>query len=107
MVAAISSISATQRQPLATADLAERADRSASPGWDMPHSASSASSTPSARASARAASSSAALPLVHDAYAIFIADADPTSARSPPITRTSTALPANSRCTSPARVPDR
>ena len=67
MAAAISSISATQRQPLAAADPAARADRSVRPGWETPHSASSVSSTPSARASARAASSSAALPFVHDA----------------------------------------
>jgi hypothetical protein len=71
----------------------------------MSHSACSASSTPSARASARAASSSAALPLVHDAYAILTADAAAKSF--PPITRVSAALPANSRCTRAARVPDR
>ena len=43
------------------------ADRCRQAGLGQPHSASSASSTPSARASARAASSSAAVPLVHDA----------------------------------------
>ena len=47
------------------------------PGWERPHSSSSTDSTPSARASARAASSSAADPLVQDAYAIFTADAVP------------------------------
>ena len=67
MVAAISSISATHRQPLAAADPAARASRCARAGWEMSHSASRASSTPSARATARAASSSAELPLVHDA----------------------------------------
>ena len=73
--AAISSISATQRQPLAAAADADPSERAASPGWDMAHSASSVCSTPSARASARHASSSAPLPLVHAAYAIFTADA--------------------------------
>src|ERR1039458_8075896 len=77
MVAAISSISAIQRQPLAAADRAAPSERASSPCWDSPHSASSTSSTPSARASARAASSSAADPLVHDAYAILTA-APPT-----------------------------
>ena len=41
MVAAISSISATQRQPLAAADPAAAADRRSRPGWEMPHSSSS------------------------------------------------------------------
>src|SRR5271169_6525465 len=83
MVAAISSISATQRQPFAAADPAAPADRSSRPGWEMPHSASSVSSTPSARARARAASSRAAVPLVQDAYAIFTADAAPTAPAAP------------------------
>jgi hypothetical protein len=67
MASAICSISPIQRQALVSADLAALADRSARSGWDMAHSASSASSTPSARASARAASSRTAVPLVHDA----------------------------------------
>jgi len=69
----------------------------------MPHSSSRAGSTPSARASARAVSSKAADPLVHDAYAIFTADAVPGGA----ISRASTALPVNSSRTSTARLPDR
>ena len=77
MVAAISSISATQRQPLAAADPVAASQRFSRPGWERPHSSSSTGSTPSARASARAASSSAADPLVQDAYAIFTADAVP------------------------------
>src|SRR6266568_2483745 len=103
MVAAISSISATQRQPLAVADPVAAADRCSRPGWEMPHSSSRTGSTPSARASARAASSRAADPLVHDAYAIFTADAVPGAATS----RASTALPSNSARASPARSPDR
>ncbi len=67
MAAPISSISATQRQPLAAADRAAPSDRAARPGWDSSHSASSASSTPCSRASARTPSSSAAVPLVHPA----------------------------------------
>ncbi len=67
MLAAISSISATQRQPLVAAERAAPLDRSASAGWDRAHSASSTPSTPSALASARAVSTSAAVPLVHDA----------------------------------------
>ena len=67
MLAAISSISATQRQPFAVADLAARPDQSASAGWDSSHSASSASSTPPDLARARTVSSSAAVPLVHAA----------------------------------------
>ena len=67
MLAAISSISPTQRQPLAAADRAAPSDRPSSPGWDSDHSASRLSATPSAWASARAASSSAALPLVQAA----------------------------------------
>jgi hypothetical protein len=94
MAAAISSISVTQRQPLAAADPAACSDRPARCGWDSAHSASSASSTPSARASARAASSSAALPLVQDAYAILTADASVAPA---PVTRASASVPANSR----------
>ncbi len=75
MLAAISSISPAQRQPLALAAWAAPADRSVSVGWDSAHSASRTSSTPSALASARAVSSSEPLPLVHAAYAIFTADA--------------------------------
>ena len=67
MLAAISSISATQRQPFTAAESAESRDRSSSEGCDIAHSASSASSTPSTLASPRAASSSAAVPLVHAA----------------------------------------
>ena len=69
----------------------------------MPHSSSRAGSTPSARASARAASSRAADPLVQDAYAIFTADAVPGGGT----TRASTSVPANSACTSAARGPDK
>src|SRR5580704_17622238 len=83
MVAAISSISAIQRQPLAVADSAARADRSSRSGWEMDHSDSRVSSTPSARARARAASSRAAVPLVQDAYAIFTADAVTTTLPTP------------------------
>ena len=108
IAAAISSISATQRQPLAAADPAAATDRSSRPGWEMPHSASRVSgSTPSARASARAASSRAAVPLVQDAYAIFTADAAPTPAPARSTTRADTAVPSNSARTSPARGPDR
>src|ERR1700690_2191060 len=92
MVAAISSISATQRQPLLAADRAAPAERAFRPGWDRPHSASSTSYTPSARASARAASSSAADPLVHDAYAIFTADAAPAAPPAPAAPSWSTTL---------------
>ena len=44
-------------------------------GCDRRHSSTSASSTPSARASARTESTSAFTPFVHPAYAIFSADA--------------------------------
>ena len=67
MLAAISSISPTQRQPLAAADRAAPRDRPSSSGWDSAHSASRLSSTPSARASARTDRMSAALPLVQAA----------------------------------------
>src|SRR5580704_13703528 len=103
MVAAISSISATQRQPLAAADPAAPSQRFSKPGWERPHSPSSTGSTPSAWASARVASSSAADPLVHDAYAIFTADAVPGGGT----TRASTSVPPNSAWTSAARGPDR
>src|SRR6516225_9218926 len=103
MAAAISSISPTQRQPLAAADSFAASDRRSRPGWEMLHSSSRADSTPSARASARAVSSRAADPLVHDAYAIFTADAVPGGATS----RAATALPSNSARMSPARSPDR
>src|SRR6185503_13345639 len=76
MAAAICSISPTQRQPLAAAAAAAPSQRLSRPGWERAHSSSSTDSTPSARASARAASSNAADPLVQDAYAIFTADAD-------------------------------
>ena len=103
MVAAISSISPTQRQPLAVAAPSAPSQRFSRPGWERLHSSSSTDSTPSARASARAASSSAADPLVQDAYAIFTADADPGGGT----TRASTAVPPNSAATSAARGPDR
>src|SRR5438876_10876366 len=103
MVAAISSISPTQRQPLAAADPDAAADRRSRPGWEIPHASSRTDSTPSARASARAASSNAADPLVQDAYAIFTADAVPGGGT----TRASTSVPPNSACASAARGPDR
>ena len=87
MAAAISSISPTQRQPLAAADPSAPSQRFSRPGWEMPHSSSRTDSTPSARASSRAASSSAADPLVQDAYAIFTADAVPGGATSPRVHR--------------------
>jgi hypothetical protein len=103
MAAAISSISPVQRQPLAAADRSAPSQRFSRPGWDRPHSSSRTGSTPSARASARAASSRAADPLVQDAYAIFTADAVPGAGT----TRASTAVPPNSAWTSAARGPDR
>src|SRR5690349_24388793 len=103
MAAAISSISPTQRQPLAAAAAVAPSQRFSRPGWERAHSASSTDSTPSARASARAASSNAADPLVQDAYAIFTADADPGGGT----TRASTSVPPNSARISPARGPER
>ena len=92
MAAAISSISPIQRQPLAAADRSAASQRFSRPGWDRPHSSSRTGSTPSARASARVASSRAADPLVQDAYAIFTADAVPGGGT----TRASTSVPPNS-----------
>src|SRR6185437_2134597 len=91
-VEAISSISATQRQPLARAERAARSERSGKSGSDSRHSSRRACSTPSARASSPIASSNAAVPFVHAAYAIFSADAVPTS---PETTRASRRDPAN------------
>jgi hypothetical protein len=105
MASAICFISPVQRQPLAAADLAAPSDRPGRSGWDMAHSESRTSSTSSARASARAVSSSAAAPLVQAAYAIFTADAAPTRSRS--TMRASTAVPSNSRRTRAARGPER
>jgi hypothetical protein len=67
MLAAISSISATQRHPFLAADRAAVSERPARAGWDRSHSASSVCSTPSARARARTARISAAVPLVQAA----------------------------------------
>src|SRR5919201_2119808 len=89
-VAAISSISPTQRQPLLAADRAARTDCSGSSGSDRFHSSSSVGSTPSLRASERTARRSAAVPFVHPAYAIFTAEAAPIS---PETTRASTRVP--------------
>ena len=58
-------------------DLAALSARDDSSGCEIFHSRTSDSSTPSALASAHTARSSAALPLVHDAYAIFTVDAAP------------------------------
>src|SRR6266516_3357087 len=90
-VAAISSISPTHRQPFAWPDRAARSDRSSSSGSDPRHSSSRIGSTSAARASSRIAIRSAAVPLVQAAYAIFTADAAPTSSET---TRASTAEPA-------------
>ena len=67
IAAAISVISASQRQPLATAERVACCSRRTSSGWDSAHSSSSVPSTRSWCASDRAASSSAAEPLVHAA----------------------------------------
>src|ERR1019366_9954693 len=96
--------SATQRHPLAVADPAAPRERRSSAGWDSPHSSSSVSSTPSALASARTASSSAAVPLVHAPYAILTVEADQVL---PFMTRASSAVPSNSSRTVPAAGPDR
>jgi hypothetical protein len=67
MVAAISSISATQRQPFSIADRAAAWGRAVRAGWDCCHSATRVCSTPSARARARIARINAAVPLVQAA----------------------------------------
>src|SRR6266550_5979324 len=66
-VEAISSLSPTQRQPLACADRAARCDRSGRSGSEIRHSSCSGGSTPSARASSPIASRSAAVPFVQAA----------------------------------------
>ena len=74
---AISSISPTKRHALRAllrTAASERAGRSA---WEIFHSASSAASTPSAAAKARAAIRSAACPLFQPAYAALRAEAAP------------------------------
>jgi hypothetical protein len=103
-VAAISSISATQRQLFASAERVARACSSASPGSDRAHSATSASSTPSARAVSRTARRSAAVPFVHAAYAIFTAEASPIRSET---TGASSTVPAKSSPTPAADGPDR
>ena len=74
--------------------------RVGSPGRLSVHSVSSSSSTPSSRAAARIATSSAVVPFVQAAYVIFSADASGTI-------RASSAEPANSAATSGAPGPDR
>jgi hypothetical protein len=102
--AAISSISPTQRQPFAVADRAARTLASWSSGSERLHSCTSSASTPSQRASARAASRSAALPFVHAAYAIFSAEASPGCADT---AAAESAVPANAPATASASAPDR
>ena len=58
-------------------DLAAPSARAERSGCEIFHSRTSESSTPSALAIAHTASRSAELPLVHDAYAIFTAEAAP------------------------------
>src|SRR5919198_764727 len=103
-VAAISSISPTQRQPFVAAEAAACTDRSGSSGSDSSHSSSSVGSTPSLRASERTARRSAAVPFVQAAYAIFTAEAEPISSE---IARASTTVSAKSSATESASTPDR
>ena len=83
------------------AAFSERLDRS---GCERLHSASSASSTPSAAASARTAMISACEPFVHAAYAILMAEAD---VRPPGRMIASSGPGAKSACTRSAAAPER
>ena len=103
-MAAISSISAVQRQPFAAAERAAWSDIPGRCGSDSFQSASSASSSPVSRASARTSSRRAAAPFVQAAKTIFIVEASPTRSDS---TRASTIVPAKSSATAGASAPDR
>src|SRR6266508_5354406 len=103
-VAAISSISPIQRQPFASADRAARHHASSSSGNEIRHSSTSSASTPSASATARIASSNAAVPFVQAAYVILSAEASPTVAETG---RASTDVPSKSSATVSAPGPER